>query len=232
MSRASRQRLNRGFDREVNSWNSLYADRAGGRYAFFQGHASRRTLKRMRICLELIDLKPDMKVLDVGCGSGFFSDEVVAKGACWYGMDISLLMLLHGMKNRSGYSNNSRSWINGDGLKLPFKDESFDAVLCVGLINFLGRRIFPDIISEMGRVLRCNGLIVFTSLRMDVLTWLRSRIYPVLPPPISSPGPVYPIHYKRVMKAIDPSRFRCEELRHMRKYLGLPHYTVFRLRKI
>jgi hypothetical protein len=88
-----------------------------------------------------------------------------------------------------------------------------------------------ELIRESARVLAPAGTLIFTSLRLDVLTWLRSRMYPRVPLPFSSPGPLYPRHYRKILRLPKSLPFACEEMKNVPKYLGLPHYTLFKFRK-
>lgn len=226
--------MNKGFDREVGTWNSLYKSPArgtGGRYAIFQNNAVKRTLKRMTLCQELLQPRPGMKILDIGCGSGAFCRGMVAKGAQWIGTDVSINMLRFGKDENADISADQCSWVNGSLISLPFRNAVFDAAACIGVLNFYGRHRIRSFLSEIARVVKPAGTVVLTSLRMDWLTWIRSRLYPRIPLPISSPGPLYPAHYKLVMKSISESGFECIEMVHVKKYLGLPHYTAFKLKR-
>lgn len=82
------------------------------------------------------------KVLDVGCGDGYFS--WIFKG--WgdvVGVDFSKAMLL---KNR--LSNK----LKADALSLPFKDSSFDLVFCSNLLHHVESPL--EVVREMKRVSR------------------------------------------------------------------------------
>ena len=223
--------LKRGFDKEVDTWNSLYGlenSPVKSRYAFFQKNAQKRAIKRMRLSIKLLEPAPGMKILDIGCGSGIFNKEIIMKGASWIGIDISYNALMFGKKSSSNIARRTM-WVVGNGESLPFKDEVFDGILCIGMINFFQTPKFTSLLNEMGNVLKSGGILVFTSLRLDILTWLRSRLYPLIPLPVSSPGPLYPMHYKKILQSIDTSIFECVDMLHIKKYLGLPHYTIFKL---
>ena len=223
----------KGFDREVNTWNSLYSNGASGqkRYAIFQKNAAQRTIRRMDICLRLLDPKPGMKILDVGCGSGIFSQKITDKDAYWYGADISFKMLIHGKSNMKGNATRLKEWVNGSADRIPFRDSVFDAVACIGVLNFYKKGMMSDFLGEIGRVLRPGGAVILTSLRLDILTWFRSRLYPTIPLPFSSPGPLHPMHYRTILDTVDPAMFECVEMIHVKKYLYLPHYTIFKIIK-
>lgn len=219
------------FDREVETWNSLYAENPRGRYALFQEHARQRTERRLALCLELLAPVPGMAVLDLGCGSGMFRPPVEKSGARWTGLDLSYNMLAHGRKAVGQERGGRARWVNGCGSALPFAAGAFDAILCVGMINFHRPESVPALLRETARVLKPGGALILTSLRLDVLTWVRSRLYPRVPLPFSSPGPLYPLHHRNVLRLIGGLPFACTDMKQVAKYLGLPHYTLFRMEK-
>jgi SAM-dependent methyltransferase len=81
-----------------------------------------------------------IRVLDVGCGNGFFTyhlpDDVHAVG-----LDFSRLML---------QLNPASQVVQGSALKLPFNDRAFDTVFCSNLLHHLPEPQFA--IAEMHRV--------------------------------------------------------------------------------
>lgn len=229
--------LKKGFEHEVESWNSLYGSGSPtgrrARYAIFQKHAAKRTRNRMALCLKLLNPRPSMKILDIGCGSGAFSNEIVSRGADWVGLDLSFKMLSFGRHPTGAHSraDEKMAWVNGSAKSLPFRDKVFDAAICVGMVNFYPQEQLPVFLEEMTRIIKPGGNIVLTSLRLDLLTWIRSRLYPWIPLPFSSPGPLYPHHYRAVLRLIDPTSFECTDMVQVKKYLGMPHYTLFNLLK-
>jgi SAM-dependent methyltransferase len=73
------------------------------------------------------DLTPD-SVLDVGCGQSFigkFFDH-------YTGLEISIPALKVAVKN-----NPKKHYLRGDGLHLPFKNSSFDLVICSDVIEHI-----------------------------------------------------------------------------------------------
>ncbi len=219
------------FDREVETWNSLYSSKGLSRkYALFQGHARRRTELRMALCLKLLAPKDGMTVLDVGCGSGMFRKPIEASRAHWMGIDVSFNMLAHG-KGLADHEEGRAGWVNGSGEALPFSSDTFEAIVCIGVVNFHRPAVVSEFLKEISRVLKPGGALILTSLRLDVLTWIRSRLYPWVPLPFSSPGPLYPMHFRQIFRLAEGLPFACEEMEKVSKYLGLPHYTIFRFRK-
>src|ERR671933_1346576 len=101
----------------------------------------------------------DLKALDVGTGTGDFLPLLQRElpGALVVGVDFSLPMMRAGLSKvdelggRGGY-------VGGDALKLPFADESFDAVTT----GFAMRNVtdLPAALREILRVTRSGGRFV------------------------------------------------------------------------
>jgi len=224
--------MSKVFDREVEAWSGLYASDGevrGRRYALFQKSAERRVKHRLALALQLLDLQPGTRLLDLACGSGVLGGPAVEAGARWVGVDISRQMVARG-RAQSG-DGETRAWINANAAQIPLRDASFDAVACIGMLNFHPRSRTHELLREMHRVLRPEGMLVLSALRLDVLTWLRSRLHPHVPLPISSPGPLFHVPHAQLESAATRSGFRCERTVHVRKYLGVPHYALFKLVK-
>jgi SAM-dependent methyltransferase len=85
-------------------------------------------------------------VLDVGCGYGGFAARLPA-GARWIGVDASSVMLAQ---------TTARPVVQGDALRLPFRDGSVGGVVCRNLLYHFDEPAL--VIAEAYRVLRPGGL--------------------------------------------------------------------------
>lgn len=108
-------------------------------------------------------------VLDVACGGGWMSRELAKPGRTVIGLDISREALLRAAASSSG------PWVQADATKLPFADESLDAVCsAMGLAVIEPASAF---LSEVARVLKPGG--VFASITLTASP-LRSADVPVM----------------------------------------------------
>lgn len=92
-------------------------------------------------------------ILEIACGTGRFTVMLGERGADVIGMDISKPMMLQGVSkaNRAGVDGRV-GFIRGDAARLPFPDDSFDAVFAM---RFFHLAPSPEgFLSEMRRVSR------------------------------------------------------------------------------
>ncbi len=96
------------------------------------------------------DLKPGMRVLDVGCGKGFLVKDFMLEcpGLEAFGLDISRYALMNCEKEVIGRLH------LGDAVSLPFPDRSFDCVVSLNTIHNLERK---DVVVAMREIQRLSG---------------------------------------------------------------------------
>lgn len=116
----------------------------------------------------LRDLEPGGKLLDVGSGTGHWSEFFYEKGFKVTGIDISEPMLRVAREKRSS----SIKFIRADANHLPFEKETFDVAVCITVLEFLE---YPSsALSEMWRVTRVGGKVIVGTLnRYSILGIVR-----------------------------------------------------------
>jgi len=95
-----------------------------------------------------------LSVLDVGCGSGFFSREAARRGANVTSLDIAM-QLLHETRRKV-----QTERVNADACALPFGDGAFDLVISSECIE---HTLDPRLaLREIHRVTRPGGRLLIT----------------------------------------------------------------------
>lgn len=99
----------------------------------------------------------DKLVLDVGCGSGRFTEIMARWGVKQVvGLDYSTAVEV-AKKNTSELGFTTCSFVQGDALKLPFNDGVFDAVFSIGVIQHTADPL--QALREICRVTKPGGVI-------------------------------------------------------------------------
>jgi demethylmenaquinone methyltransferase/2-methoxy-6-polyprenyl-1,4-benzoquinol methylase len=105
-----------------------------------------------------IDPRPGERILDLAAGTATSSVPLAATGAAVVAADFSLGMLQQGARRLAGRRPESLRLTAADGLRLPFRDQVFDAVtISFGLRNTADPRAC---LTELLRVTRPGGRIV------------------------------------------------------------------------
>ena len=124
------------------------------------GHAGHRVhIARNREANLLLKWLGDLsgrRVLDVGGGDGYWAAQAQRRGAHAVSVDLDERRTERGL--RFSYR---PALVRGDALKLPFADNSFDAILSVSSIEHFASA--DTAIAEMGRVLQPGGRLVLTA---------------------------------------------------------------------
>jgi len=109
------------------------------------------------------------QVLDLGCAGGFMSEALAARGAQVTGIDPAEEAIA-AARAHAGQSGLSVSYDIGVGEALPYEDQSFDAVVCVDVLEHVAD--LQQVIREIARVLRPQGLFLFDTINRNPLARL------------------------------------------------------------
>jgi len=131
----------------------------------------------------------DGVVLDVGCGRGDPTKMLSEKYDYIIGVDVSNVF------DRSKISANL-DFLQADALNLPFKDESFDAVVSFDVIEHVQDDL--KFLSEIKRVLKRGGeLLLETPNRNRLSLKLKSLVKPISYPMILGPNCIHLREYTK-----------------------------------
>jgi demethylmenaquinone methyltransferase/2-methoxy-6-polyprenyl-1,4-benzoquinol methylase len=159
----------------------------------------RQTVKR------ILGAKPGDRVLDLAAGTGTSTVTFAASGADCVACDFSVGMLREG-KSRGAQARAGEgrvAFAAGDAMRLPFKDDSFDAVtISFGLRNVQGTQAA---LEEMYRVTRPGGRLVvceFSRITVPALDMLYRRYLTGVLPEIARRVARNPVAYEYLAESI------------------------------
>ncbi|HEX8205992.1 MAG TPA: methyltransferase domain-containing protein [Solirubrobacteraceae bacterium] len=122
-------------------------------------YATRDVQRRRRLVREAIAARPGERVLDVGCGTGFYVAELledVGPDGAVTGVDPSAPMLTVARERCAGAPN--VTFAEGAATALPVEDASFDAAVSVQVLEYV--EDVDAALRELRRVLRPGGRLV------------------------------------------------------------------------
>lgn len=147
-----------GFD--PGGFSNLDAIDEASQYVSYLEHTAARLRELSRARYELLDLHPGDQVLDLGCGLGEDSRELltfVSPGGRVVGVDSSSAMIAQARK-RSGKFGRALQFLAGDAHSLKFPDASFNACWTERVLQHVED---PErAVAEIVRVLRPGGRMV------------------------------------------------------------------------
>ncbi len=112
-----------------------------------------RDVQLLRILVER--LRRGAVLLDAGCGSGYPVSQLLAESFEVSGIDLSRSQL-----RLAKGTITSAAFIQGDIVALPFRDETFDAIVSYYAIIHVPRTQHRELLRDFHRVLRQNGLVL------------------------------------------------------------------------
>lgn len=189
-----RERVRTFFDGH-REWQGDYYSQGG---AYF----SRLLRRRKELIVRALGGLPrpaQGTALDIGCGSGVYTEELLRLGYDTTGMDLSAEMIEASRRRFTGLTRNGPSvhLLTGDIEHLPFEDASFDLVLCVGVLGYLIED--EQAIREMARVTKPGGHVVVNVTNAfslsDLDTRLRASVRSFLSPGRRTQSPLPALPY-------------------------------------
>jgi SAM-dependent methyltransferase len=137
--------------------------------------------------VEACRIAPGMRVLDVGAGTGNASIPAAQRGATVTASDLTPELLEAGRRRADG-AGVELEWAEADAERLPFEDESFDAV-----ISSIGAMFAPfheRVADELVRVCRPGGTVGLLSWTPEgMIGALFRTMGPFAPPPPAGAQP-------------------------------------------
>jgi len=130
------------------------------------------------VTLREMETREGERILDVGCGRAIDAIEIAKRGGRCLGLEPSRQMIDHA-KERIAQSGTEVTLIRGIGEYLPFKNCSFDKVICKGALDHFP---YPDkAVAEIARVLKPDGKAIIAIANFESLGFrLARRLFKVI----------------------------------------------------
>ena len=109
-----------------------------------------------------------MNVLELGCGTGLFTEILCTNAQSVKATDFSDEMVAKAIELREILPNVSFS--REDAMHLSFEDQSFDTVFMANLIHIIADP--AKVIEESNRVLKSGGKMIITSFDIDAMSFI------------------------------------------------------------
>lgn len=101
--------------------------------------------------------EPGALALDAGCGVGVYTSMLAKKGYTVVGLDASSGML---KKARARVERNGVFLVRGSIARLPFRQGSFDLVICVDTLHHFTHVFFDEIIREFRSAMKVGSVLI------------------------------------------------------------------------
>jgi len=121
-----------------------------------------------RLLREMLAPAPCASVLDVGCGSGYFTRHLAADGFAVTGMDVSPEAIRYAQSQAVA----GERYLVGDARRLPFPDRHFDSCIAITSLCFIRKQ--EQALAEMARVTRRRIALGLLN-RHSLLYWQKGR---------------------------------------------------------
>lgn len=134
----------------------------------YEGHYNKQRAK------QVVSLFPNLggaKILEIGCGGGFYSMVASQRHPKFQISSDFTPICVKAVKanlKKNGVENSEA--LISDALHLPFKDESFDFIICIDLIEHISDD--AGLLAEVKRIIRSPGALVLATQNSYSLNYL------------------------------------------------------------
>lgn len=153
-------------------------------YVEFNESQGKKIHPRIKYFADLLEIKPGLRILDLGCGRGDLAIEAAKRGASSVGVDyskdgIKIANVL--LKKQSNKVLKNAKFFQMNARKLKFNSDSFDSIIAIDVFEHLYKEELEIVLREIKRVLKPDGkLIVHTETNKIYLDYThRFWSYPI-----------------------------------------------------
>ncbi|PKL72645.1 hypothetical protein CVV26_00015 [Candidatus Kuenenbacteria bacterium HGW-Kuenenbacteria-1] len=106
-------------------------------------------------------IKDDDTILDLGCGNGRLFELFNNKKIDYIGID-NCEELIKIAKEK--YQSTNATFLVGDAINLPFKNEKFNAIFCIAVLNHIpSKKLQIKVLKNIKKILKKDGVLIMTN---------------------------------------------------------------------
>lgn len=136
-------------------------DRIAADYSAYVDHAPYNALYERPAMLSLLPDLNGLRILDAGCGSGWYAERLLERGAAVDAIDASAAMVDHARKRINAPEARFSLRVADLADRLPFDDSTFDGVVSPLVLHYL--KDWRPTLREMNRVMKREGWLLFST---------------------------------------------------------------------
>jgi ubiquinone/menaquinone biosynthesis C-methylase UbiE len=107
------------------------------------------------------------RVLDIGCGPGIFTKDLLERNLRVYSADLSMEMIKQAKAQATSSAQASNAFfVSSNVSEICFSNRKIDIVLCIGVVSYV--KDYMPLLSEINRVLRLGGMAI---IQIDNIRW-------------------------------------------------------------
>lgn len=133
---------------------------------YYSERITNKSKKHMMKYLKYLRKGSSLKMLDIGCGEGYYVRDAIEEGIDAYGIDTST----HALENAVSEVKDRISF--GSLTKIPFGDEEFDVMTAFDVIEHIHPKDTSNAVKEIDRVLKPNGIMIITTPSTNFGSWV------------------------------------------------------------
>lgn len=133
-------------------WNGV-ASYYDSKYGYETTKGCEKLCRKAQSIMGILGLRSGDKVLELGCGTGTYTNYLHRAGINVSGVDVSDEML-----SVAKSKNPAIEYYKSDVHKMPFKDNEYDAIVGFYILQYVN---VPQVLNEVYRILKYNGKVGF-----------------------------------------------------------------------
>lgn len=154
-----------GSDEKINNFQSFFL-----KYDKFRYSTENHILQN----LDKIDFK-DKTVLEIGIGQAADAQQIIDRGADYYGMDITQEACSRAALRFTIFNKPYKIVVCGDATRIPFPDDYFDIIYSHGVLHHIPN--IAKVADELGRVLKKDGKLIMMLYAKSSLNYYISILF-------------------------------------------------------